>query len=120
MINEDTIQKIWEKARIVSGYDSNYIRKDPCGAWILRNDYGNNKSLFGWEIDHVYPESAGGRDDWDNLRPLQWENNKSKGDDYPVYKIKVQAEGSKNIYVDKQYIVSDELQSILKTLYAIE
>ena len=48
---------------------------------------------------------------------MQWDNNLSKGDDYPVYKSKVQAEGNKNIYVEVQYTVNDSLQEKLKQLY---
>lgn len=80
MVNFTTeqIQKVWEKATVVSGNDSNVFRKDQCGAWIARQQYGNRKSNYGWEIDHITPESKGGGDELSNLRPLQWENNMSK------------------------------------------
>jgi 5-methylcytosine-specific restriction endonuclease McrA len=72
------IQQVWEKATLVSGIDPNIFRKDQCGAWIGRQQYGNRKSSYGWEIDHITPESQGGSDELSNLRPLQWENNMSK------------------------------------------
>ena len=73
--SEYTIQKVWEKGRIVPGNDPNVWRKDQCGAWICRSYYGNRNSQYGWEIDHIRPESNGGGDELSNLRPLQWANN---------------------------------------------
>jgi 5-methylcytosine-specific restriction endonuclease McrA len=57
---------------------------DVCGAVIDRAKYGNNEETgTGWEIDHIIPVSRGGTDDLSNLQPLQWQNNRRKGDDYP-------------------------------------
>jgi len=78
--SEEQIKKVWGKATIVSGNDSNVFRKDQCSAWIARQQYGNRKSSYGWEIDHITPESKKGGDELSNLRPLQWENNMSKLD----------------------------------------
>jgi len=73
--SEDTIQAVWNKGQAVSGYDSAKYRKDQCGAWIFRDKHGDRDSKYGWEIDHITPESEGGSDSLYNLRPLQWENN---------------------------------------------
>ena len=35
------------------------------------------------EIDHIKPVSQDGGDELSNLQPLQWENNRHKGDDWP-------------------------------------
>ena len=78
--DEKTIQAVWEKAQVVSGYDSAKYRKDQCGAWITRNEYGNRGSIYGWEIDHINPQSRDGSDNLSNLRPLQWKNNASRQD----------------------------------------
>ncbi len=74
---EAVIQKVWEKGKIVTNYDSAKFRKDECGAWMTRSEHGNRNSQFGWEIDHISPN---GSDELSNLRPLQWENNLSKSD----------------------------------------
>jgi len=74
-ITEDTIQRVWEKGTIVANNDPKAWRKDQCGAWIGREQYANRGSQYGWEIDHITPESEGGGDELSNLRPLQWENN---------------------------------------------
>lgn len=46
---------------------------------------------YGWEIDHIKPSSLGGSDGLYNLQPLQWENNRSKSDNWPHWSCKVKA-----------------------------
>ncbi len=116
-MDENSITKIWDKAVLVDGFDSNMIRKDCCGALILKSEFGNRNSKFGWEIDHVYPLSKGGDDNFLNLRPMQWENNVAKGDSFPVYNSVVKAEGSDNVHRDSQRKVNNELREKLRQLY---
>ncbi len=114
---KELLEEVWNKAINVSGYDSNVARKDCCGAWILRSEFGNRNSDFGWEIDHVYPKSKGGGDELDNLRPMHWRNNLAKGDDFPIYNVAVQADGMDNVYYDTTYKVCDTLTQKLEKLY---
>lgn len=86
-----TVSAVWQKATPVAGNDPAVWRKDACGAFIRRQDYGNTNSQYGWEIDHVRPVAAGGTDDISNLQPLQWENNRHKADNYPHWSCKVRA-----------------------------
>lgn len=74
---EEEIQQIWKKGKIVSNNDPEIWRKDQCDAWIKRTEYGNRESEYGWEKDHIDPD---GGDDLENLRPLQWKNNVDKSE----------------------------------------
>src|SRR3989338_10663948 len=77
MTEEELIQKVWEKGRIIFGRDPRVWRKDDCGAPIKREEHGNRDSQYGWEIDHINPN---GGDILLNLRPLQWKKNLHKSD----------------------------------------
>lgn len=90
--DEETIQKVWEKGKIVPDQKADQWRKDECGAWIGRQNYGKRDSSYGWEIDHISP---GGPDILSNLRPLQWENNAEKSEGR--LKCNVTASGTKNV-----------------------
>lgn len=78
--DEATIEAVWQKGTPETGYAN--FRRDKCGASMQRQRYGQQQQ-WGWEIDHIKPVSNGGADDLSNLRPLQWENNRAKGDSYP-------------------------------------
>jgi hypothetical protein len=93
--SDEIIQKVWEKGKVVPSYDASKYRKDVCDAWIVRSDYGDRNSKYGWEIDHILPVSKGGKDDLSNLRPLQWENNASKQDNKLV--CVVTSSGNSNV-----------------------
>ena len=53
--------------------------RDDCGATIYKAAHGQRGSQYGWEVDHIIPESRRGSSNLENLRPLHWENNDAKG-----------------------------------------
>ena len=83
--SDETIQAVWNKGRVVSGRNAILVRKDIFGSLMSRSEYGNTNSKYGWEIDHIRPVSRNGSDNLSNLQPLQWENNRRKGDNYPFF-----------------------------------
>lgn len=93
--SQDVVWQVWSKAYIITVSDAPVWRKDECGAWIQRTQYGNRNSPYGWEIDHIIPKSEGGTDDISNLRPLEWENNIRRQDG--TLECPVTAEGTENV-----------------------
>ena len=79
----ETVEAVWQKGQPLHGHDPDVWRLDRCGALINRDQYGDRKAEYGWEVDHMKPVAVGGSDDLANLQPLHWRNNVGKGDDYP-------------------------------------
>jgi hypothetical protein len=69
--SQETIARVWAKAKKVYGENPNRFRKDECGAWIAGAQYGNRESEFGWVIRRRDPN---GDDGLENLCVLQWRN----------------------------------------------
>lgn len=125
MSDEALKQLVWEKGRAVLGYDSKFVRKDACGAWMSFEDYNDRNSPFGWEIDHVYPKSKLEKlnvpdeliNHIDNLRPMNWHNNVSKDDDYPVYQATVKSEDDHNIACEEEKYVNKRTRDKIVALF---
>lgn len=116
--SQDIINKVWEKGFIISEYDKDKYRQDTCGAWIQKDKYGTEENL-GWEIDHVFPKSKGGTDDFDNLRPMHWQNNRSKADNYPSYLCAIKSNDNKNVKSEETRTINNSLQETLKSKFKI-
>lgn len=79
-ITEELKLLVWNKWKIDSDNKPSEWRKDECWAWIWFRFYWDRDSQYGWEIDHISPQSNWWSDNLSNLRPLQWENNINKSD----------------------------------------
>jgi hypothetical protein len=77
------VDAVWNKGRVIQGYSPLEWRHDMCGAPMRYTDHGSANSQYGWEVDHIRPVASGGGDELENLQPLQWENNRRKGDTFP-------------------------------------
>jgi 5-methylcytosine-specific restriction endonuclease McrA len=83
--SESQKREVWRKGQVAPGFSPDVRRLDKCGATIDWAQYGNANSTTGWEIDHIRPVAKGGGDEISNLQPLQWENNRHKGDEFPYF-----------------------------------
>lgn len=81
--DEATKVIVWTKGTEIPDRDPNVWRLDICGNVMKYSEHGNTNSRNGWEIDHKKPLAKGGPDRIDNLQPLQWKNNRDKGNTYP-------------------------------------
>ncbi len=123
-ITEELKQKVWKQGREADGYDSEKVRMDACDAFMIYDDYGK-QSIYGWQIDHVCPKSLLENlgysediiDNIKNLRPMQWQNNLSKSDDYPSYTSVVTSDGEKNIEREETKIVNAARQQKVQSLF---
>ena len=76
---ENKKRAVWQKGKIIPGYDPNQYRWDRFGNVIKYSHYGNRSLRFSWEIDHDIPTSLGGADIFSNWQPLEARTNARLG-----------------------------------------
>ena len=81
---------VWAKGKEIvdskgKHWDPDIWRWDICGKPMKYSEHGNTDSKHGWEIDHIIPTAKGGPNIFENLQPLQWENNRLKSDEFPWF-----------------------------------
>lgn len=122
MITDEIKAEVWKKGNAVSEYPPSEVRTDACGAYMINWCYGTREK-YAWEIDHIIPRSIllsynvpdDLVDDIINLRPLNWHNNVSKGDDCPSYKATYTRDGDQNVEKHSNLTINPSiLNAVLK------
>ena len=71
---------VWKKGKKIQDMDPNEFRKCNISNNIIRySHYGDNNSVYNWDIDHIIPKSKNGSNDISNLQPVSSSKNRSMG-----------------------------------------
>ncbi len=79
-VNRETAMRLWNK-----NYGKRIRMKDFAGREMLKAAYDDRNSEFGWNLDHIYPVSKGGKTADYNLICCNIKTNDEKADTFPVF-----------------------------------
>lgn len=77
-IKKETALELWEER-----YGKQLRVKDYSGRWMDKAAYGQQGSKYGWNIDHIRPESLDGGNQKCNLEICTIKTNQEKDDNFP-------------------------------------
>ena len=79
-INRKIAMSLWTKC-----YGKDTRVKDFAGREMDKGSYGDRNSDYGWNLDHILPQSQGGKDIESNLICCNILTNGEKADKYPTF-----------------------------------
>lgn len=80
VINRETAMRLWNKA-----FGKNEKAVDFSGREIAKAAYDDRNSKYGWNIDHILPQSRGGKTTESNLICCHIKTNDEKADKFPCF-----------------------------------
>ena len=80
-LNRETAMRLWNKS---FGKETKVI--DFAGRTIVKGAYNDRGSDFGWNVDHILPQSKGGKTADHNLVCCHILTNDEKADKFPAFK----------------------------------
>ncbi len=80
-LNHETAMRLWSKT-----FGKETKVKDYTGRIIAKGAYNDRKSEFGWNVDHILPQSRGGKTADYNLIICHISTNDEKADKFPAFK----------------------------------
>ncbi|QOI98534.1 MAG: hypothetical protein HRU69_14020 [Flammeovirgaceae bacterium] len=117
--SDKQIQDVWNKGTTVENYDSVKYRKDVCGALDATRQV-RERGNFRLGNRPCLSRVKRGDETLINLRPMHWENNRSKADDFPSYTAVKTSNDTKNVDKEERKTVNDALLAELKKLYRLK
>ena len=79
-LNKETAMRLWSKS-----YGKATKVKDFTGRAIAKGAYNDRNSEYGWNVDHILPQSRGGKTADYNLIICHISTNDEKADKFPVF-----------------------------------
>ena len=79
-LNRETAMRLWNKS---FGKDTKAV--DFAGRTIAKGAYNDRNSEFGWNVDHILPQSKGGATADYNLICCHIKTNDEKADTFPCF-----------------------------------
>ncbi len=79
-LNKETAMRLWNKT-----FGKELTVKDFTGRKIVKGAYNDRNSEFGWNVDHIYPQSKGGPTNDSNLIVCHILTNDEKADKFPCF-----------------------------------
>ena len=79
-LNRETAMRLWNKS---FGKDTKAV--DFAGRTIAKGAYNDRNSEFGWNVDHILPQSRGGKTADHNLVCCHILTNDEKADKFPGF-----------------------------------
>lgn len=79
-LNKETAMRLWSKS-----YGKATKVKDFTGREIAKGAYNDRNSEYGWNVDHILPQSRGGKTADYNLIICHISTNDEKADKFPVF-----------------------------------
>ena len=80
-LNRETAMRLWNKS-----FGKETKVKDFTGRTIAKGAYNDRNSEFGWNVDHILPQSRGGKTADYNLICCHILSNDEKADKFPAFK----------------------------------
>ncbi len=80
-LNKETANRLWVKQ-----FGKRQKAFDFAGREIAKASYNDRNSNFGWNVDHILPESRGGKTADHNLICCSIKTNDEKADRFPAFK----------------------------------
>ena len=80
-LNRETAMRLWNKS-----FGKETKVKDFTGRTIAKGAYNDRNSEFGWNVDHILPQSMGGKTADHNLVCCHILTNDEKADKFPAFK----------------------------------
>ena len=80
LINRETAMRLWNKT-----FGKHNKAIDFAGREIAKAAYDDRNSDFGWNIDHIFPQSKGGKTNDSNLLCCHILTNDEKADKFPCF-----------------------------------